>query len=203
MRKIGKRLFLCLTITCTLWCVFLLRDRNTLNRELIRMHVIANSDEAQDQNVKLLVRDAVLNSIQEDLAQLTDVDAAKAYLQENLPKLQRVANQTLEGLGIPEQAVVSFCKEVFPLRVYDTFRLPSGIYDTLKITIGSGEGRNWWCVTFPSLCIPTSTEAFADKAVSAGFSQELAETLSGDGGYHLRFFLLDLLGKAEAICFPK
>lgn len=167
------------------------------------MHVIANSDEAQDQNVKLLVRDAVLNSIQEDLAQLTDVDAAKAYLQENLPKLQRVANQTLEGLGIPEQAVVSFCKEVFPLRVYDTFRLPSGIYDTLKITIGSGEGRNWWCVTFPSLCIPTSTEAFADKAVSAGFSQELAETLSGDGGYHLRFFLLDLLGKAEAICFPK
>ena len=198
MKKAAKRLMICLLITCTCWCVFLLRDRETLNRELIRMHVIANSDSPQDQQIKLAVRDAVLGSIQADLEMVSDVNTAKTYLQENLPKIQKIANSTLQSLGVSQEAVVSFCREAFPVRIYDTFRLPSGIYDTLKITIGDGEGKNWWCVTFPTLCVPTSVDAFSEKAVEAGFSQELADTLSKDSPYEIRFFLLDLLGRIAA-----
>lgn len=198
MRKLGKRLFLCFLVTCIGFGLLCLRDLRILDQQLIRMHVIANSDDPSDQRIKLAVRDAVLESIQEDLRQIADVDTAAAYLRENLPKLQLVANQTLQRLGVSQEAVVTFCREAFPVRYYDTFRLPSGIYDTLKVVIGEGAGKNWWCVTFPTLCLPETSEAFQAAAAEAELPQSLIHTLSGGEAYEIRFFLLDLLGRLQS-----
>lgn len=187
----------CAVLAGGVWCGALLADRQTLNTELIRLHVVANSDSEQDQALKLRVRDAVTESLKQDLQQLTDVDAARAYLQENLPKIQQIADQTLEAAGCDARTVVTLCKEAFDTREYDTFSLPAGIYEALRIVIGEGEGHNWWCVVFPGLCVPATSDGFEAKAAGAGFADRLTDTLTGEDGYEIRFFFLDCLGKLE------
>ena len=200
MRKLWKRVLLCALISGLFWGASLLTDRKALNDNLIRLHVVANSDSEQDQTVKLRVRDAVLESIQEDLKQVANIDQARDYLQENLPKIQSVTEQTLHSLGVDTSAVVSLTKEAFDTRKYDTFSLPAGIYEALRITIGEGEGKNWGCVTFPTLCLPATVDGFRDAAVGAGFSQSLTDTLSADD-CEIRFFLLDAIGRLETQLF--
>ena len=197
MKRVLKRLFLCLILAVLLWTIGIISDRRQLNTGLIRFHVVANSDDAADQNIKLKVRDAVMNSMQADLRNITDMEAAKEYLRENLPKIETVANDTLQAIGVDQKVVVTLCREAFDIRNYDTFTLPSGVYDSLRIIIGRGEGQNWWCVAFPTLCMPATTEDFASVAADAGLSASLVNTLSGDKTSQIRFFFLDCLGRME------
>ena len=199
MKKILKRIVICACFTAAVWGWGLICDRQTLHNEILRLHVVASSDSRLDQAVKLRVRDAVLESISEDLRNMGDIDQARAYIRENLPKIEAAANTALEALGCQDRAVATLKEELFDKRVYDTFSLPAGIYESLRITIGSGEGKNWWCVAFPTLCIPATSEGFEDVAVSAGFSETLTKTLEGE--CEIRFYLLDLLGKLEGILF--
>lgn len=201
MRKIWKRILICTCIPALIWGTQILSDRRQLRQELIRFHVVANSDAPQDQAVKLEVRDAVLQSIRRDLQMAADMDAAKIYLQENLPKIQRIANEALESAGFSEKAVVSLCQETFDTRIYDTFTLPAGVYESLRIVIGEGKGHNWWCVAFPNLCLPAASEEFEDAAAGAGFSEDLTKTLADRENYEVRFFLLDALGQLENILY--
>ena len=203
MRRSLKRIVICSILVGFCWTLVLLKDRNTLNTNLIRFHVVANSDSTEDQTVKLQIRDAVLDRINLDLKELQDIDAAKVYLQENLPKIQALVDQTLIQLGYPGNSNVSLCKETFDVRHYDTFSLPAGVYDSLRIIIGEGNGKNWWCVSFPSLCIPATTAEFSDAAVSAGFSLPLVRSLSGNENYEIHFFFLNQLGKLENILFQE
>jgi len=197
MRQLGKRLGICLLLAALIWTVGLVRDRAFLNRELIRLHVVANSDSKEDQAVKLRVRDAVLESLRGDLEQVGDVEAAKAYLRENLPKIEKIANRTLEAAGVDAQAVATLQKESFDLRNYDTFSLPAGVYESLRIVIGEGNGKNWWCVAFPELCLSATSEDFCETAQTAGMNEGLTESLAQGEDYSIRFFLLDALGQLE------
>ena len=184
-----------------LWGACTLQRQDALGQKVIRLHVIANSDSEEDQSVKLQVRDAVLNSLQSDLNKIADVNEARAYLQAKLPQIQAVANSVLEATGCDCEAVVTLCKEAFDTRYYDTFTLPAGIYEALRITIGEGEGHNWWCVAFPSLCLSATSEEFASRAAGAGFPDSLTGALDGEEKYEMRFFLLDALGELEKILF--
>ena len=193
MVKLVKRVMICFAVAALVWCGTLIADRQQLHEELIRLHVVANSDTEADQAVKLQVRDAVIKSLEEELKNVADVEQAKAYIRENLPKIQQIANQTLEAAGFDTQAVVSLCQEAFDTREYDTFSLPAGVYESLRIVIGEGQGHNWWCVVFPSLCLPV--------AQTAGFPDSLNSALTGEEGYELRFYLLDAMGRLENILF--
>ena len=102
-------------------------------------------------------------------------------------------------LLIKEKAKVTLSTEYYDTRLYDTFKLPAGVYDSLKITIGEHKGKNWWCVVFPSLCLPATTDSFESVAVSAGFDSRLANTLSENRKFEIRFFLLDFLGRIEKV----
>ena len=195
MKKLLKRVFACFLLVCLVYTIALVLDRQKLRNELIRLHVVAASDSEEDQAIKLQVRDAVLESLQAGLENATDIEAAKAYIESQLPKLESAANQVLAAAGCGDVATVSLQMEEFAARVYDTFSLPAGLYDSLRITIGEGAGRNWWCVTFPTLCIPATTEGFEAVAAGAGFSEELTGSLTGE--YEVRFYLLDLLGQLE------
>ncbi len=201
MKKLLKRVGICLAIAVLIWCGTILADREKLNSELIRLHVVANSDTREDQDIKLLVRDAIVESLQDDLSQIADVSQAKAYLQENLPKIESIANSALERAGFDGEAVVTLCKEAFDTRYYDTFTLPAGVYEALRVTIGEGEGHNWWCVVFPTLCLPATTNGFADTAAGAGFPNSLTGALTGEEEYEVRFYLLDALGRVENYFF--
>lgn len=195
MKKLLKRVFLCFLAVCVVYLGALLGDKEKLKNELVRLHVVAASDSAEDQALKLRVRDAVLESLRDAMADVTDAAQAKAYIEAHLPQIEQAANEALAAAGCADTASVSLQPEAFTRRVYDTFSLPAGLYDALRITIGEGKGHNWWCVVFPSLCIPTTEEGFADVAAGAGFSGQLTDTLTGE--YEVRFLLLDLLGEVE------
>lgn len=196
MKKLLKFACILLALYVVFWCGTLYADRKALNENLIRLHVVANSDSEEDQTLKLKVRDAVVDRLQETMQNLPDVEDAKAYLEEHLPELEAFVNQLIRELGFVDTAKVSLNREAFDIREYDTFSLPSGQYESLRITIGEGEGKNWWCVVFPTLCLPATSEDFEDTAVGAGFSKGLTESLQSDS-FHIRFFLLDCLGQIE------
>lgn len=197
MKKMVKCVFACALLAAFVWCGTVIADRQRLNEELIRLHVVANSDGVEDQELKLLVRDAIITSLRQALADVRDTEQAKEYLQENLPKLQELANKTLDAAGSAQQAVVTLCREGFPTRQYNTFSLPAGIYEALRVTIGDGAGKNWWCVVFPSLCVPQTSQGFSDTAAGAGFPDALSGALTGEEPYQIRFYLLDKLGELE------
>lgn len=197
MKKTVKRVFSLVLICALLLGGTLVADKLRLRRELIRLHVVAASDSDGDQAVKLRVRDAVLACIREGLEDMEDAGAARQYIGGHLSQITAAANEALAAAGSSHRAVVTLTEEAFPMRQYDTFSLPSGVYESLRVVIGSGEGHNWWCVVFPALCVPATSDGFSDKAVSAGFSDPLTGALAGEAPYELRFFLLDCLGRLE------
>ena len=132
MRKLFQRVYICILLLVMVWCGSFLSDKKQLAQDLIRFHVVANSDDAEDQQQKLLVKDAVVNSLQQTMGQMPDSTQARQYLREHLPEIQELANQTLQMAGSTCSAAVSLCRETFDTRFYDTFSLPAGVYDALS-----------------------------------------------------------------------
>lgn len=197
MRKLWKRVCFLALLGALVWTGALLSDRQRLDRGLVRLHVVAASDSAADQAQKLRVRDAVIESLRRGMAEVADVEQAKKYLSDHLPELERAANEALQALGSQSCARVTLTAEEFPTRQYDTFSLPAGVYDSLRVVIGPGQGHNWWCVVFPELCLPPTVEGFSDAAEAGGFPDSLTGALAGAEEYRVRFFLLDVLGRVE------
>ena len=136
-------------------CAYLQTQQRQLAEKLVRLHVVANSDSPSDQAIKLRVRDAVLAAAEPVLGSADDPEQALAA---ELPALECAAAEMLRALGREESVSVTLQNERFPTRDYETFSLPAGIYRTLRVTIGAGEGHNWWCVVFPTLCTAASLD---------------------------------------------
>ena len=188
-RRIG---WVALTVAC-IWLWGIVTDSADLRENLLRLHVVGASNSEEDQAVKLQVRDAVLHSLEEGLRDMTDPQAAYDYVARMLPRVEAAANRALAAAGFSETVEVSLTEEAFPTREYDTFSLPAGVYQALRVVIGEGEGRNWWCVVFPQLC--GAEGEFVETASAAGLTPELAGSLEGE--YELRFWVLEKLGELK------
>ncbi len=140
----------------------LITTGESISNKVLRLHIIANSDSDYDQNVKLKVRDEVLKLSGDMFADCKTLEDAKNVSQNNIDLIQSIANNTLSSLGCSEAATVAVAKEYFSTRIYDDFTLPAGIYDSIKIVIGNGEGHNWWCVMFPQVCLSGCTKDLED-----------------------------------------
>ncbi len=197
MFKILKLVVVLAVVGALLFAGSVISDKNQLQEEVLRLHVVAASDSPADQEVKLKVRDAVLEAVEGELSDAFTKKQAHDQIAANLTELERIANEVLEAEGVTDRATVTLTEEEFPTREYDTFSLPAGVYDSLRITIGSGKGQNWWCVVFPSLCVPAAVEDVEDVAAGAGFTDSLSGAITGEEGYQVRFFLLDWLGRIE------
>ena len=128
--------------------------------DYLRIHIRANSDSQKDQEVKFLVRDAVINFLIPLLAKSGDYFEAKQILQKNLNEIELETEKVLRQNGFYYGCKASLVKEEFPLRAYNDLTLPKGVYDALILNLGGGEGANWWCVAFPPLCfIPAENSA--------------------------------------------
>lgn len=168
----------------------LTREQQALADKLVRLHVVANSDSDYDQAVKLAVRDVILEAAEP----LVDSGNPVDDLSRHLTDLEQVANEKLAGLGSENQATVTLERELFPTRAYDTFTLPAGAYTSLRVTIGAGDGHNWWCVVYPALCLPATVEELEVAALDAGLSQgEIALITGQEVGYQLKFKSLEWL----------
>ena len=180
-------------------CAALQAQQQRMSEKIIRLHVVANSDSGADQAIKLHVRDAVLAAAQQALQGADDPQQAIAQA---LPELEAAANAALAAQGSRDTARVSFCRELFPTREYDTFSLPSGVYRSLRVTIGVGDGHNWWCVIFPSLCVPATADGFVQAAEAGGFTRaEIGLMTQADEGYVLKFRSLELLQALKKALF--
>ncbi len=200
MRKTRKIVCCVLLLMLAGATAALIGQRTALRSNMIRMHVVANSDSQEDQRIKLQVKDAVVAYLQKNMKVKT-VDEAKEYILENTDEIKVVADAALQSCGSKDRAQVSLQEEAFDTRVYDTFKLPAGVYTALRIRIGEAKGENWWCVAFPALCIPASAEEVREVAVSAGFDPVTTQTITQAEKYEIRFFLLDCLGKIENFLF--
>ena len=192
MKRHIRRIALAAFVVVCVYAWGIVTDSQALRENLLRLHVVGASDSKEDQDVKLLVRDAVLASLEEGLQDLTDADAAVDYVARMLPKVEDAAKRCLQAAGFSDSVQVSLTEEAFPTRDYDTFSLPAGVYRALRIVIGEGEGRNWWCVVFPQLCMG---EDFVETASVAGVDEELSGTLEGDR--EIRFWLLEKWGELK------
>ena len=169
-------------------CAYLQTQQRQLAEKLVRLHVVANSDSPSDQAIKLRVRDAVLAAAEPVLGSADDPDQALAA---ELPALECAAAEMLRALGREESVSVTLQNERFPTRDYETFSLPAGVYRTLRVTIGAGEGHNWWCVVFPPLCVSATEQ---NRALDAMSEPERA-LITEANGYELRFRIVELWGE--------
>lgn len=165
---------------------------------VVRLHVLANSDSAEDQARKLLVRDAVLAVTAPLLQDCQTRDTAEALLREKEQTLLEAAHQALTENGGDEAVSIVLDTEVYPERTYDSLCFPAGEYLSLRICIGDAAGQNWWCCLYPPLCLGAATvtrQQAEEQFVSAGLtpSQYRVITESDRPVYRARFKLLELL----------
>ena len=142
-----------------------------LPRDVVRLHVVANSNGAEDQAVKLLVRDAVLEEAARWYQGAGSMEEASSQLCTHLQSIAGAARQVLGEQGVGYSATAQMSEMYFPTRDYGDFRLPAGRYRTLRVTLGEGAGKNWWCVVFPSLCLPAATQEEALLTLPEGERQ--------------------------------
>lgn len=154
-----------------LWGACTLQRQDALEQKVIRLHVIANSDSEADQALKLRVRDRVLVLAEDILRQSGDMEEARQRLAEALPQLQQTAAEEIAAQGSRYTVSAGLEETEFPTREYDGFALPSGEYLALRVVIGEGAGKNWWCVVFPSLCLPAATQEEALLTLPEGERQ--------------------------------
>jgi stage II sporulation protein R len=150
------------------------KDAVVIPAEAIRLRILANSDSAQDQEIKRMVRDAVNEQITLWVQELTSLEKAKEVLTSKLPEVQDIAEKVVAEQGSNQSVNVEFGKVQFPTKLYGEFLYPAGEYQAILITLGEGKGANWWCVLYPPLCfldfsngVAVQSEGFESKAYAA------------------------------------
>lgn len=138
--------------------------------KLIRFHVIANSDTDEDQNLKLKVRDKVVEALGEKLSNVNSLEEAENILKENIDYVNEIAKEVIEENNYTYEVNTMLSYENFPDKVYGDYIFPQGNYEAFRVIIGEGKGQNWWCVMFPSLC-------FVDESKNSVDSSDLKEEI--------------------------
>lgn len=167
---------------------------------VLRLHIVANSDSAQDQALKLQVRDRVLERAQQlGLGEgCSNKEQLEAQARSMLPELLQAAQETLRENGCDDPVTACVTTMYFDTREYEGFTMPAGIYRAVRLCIGQGQGHNWWCVLFPQMCLPV---AFGEELEDFGFSSQQLRVLQSKPQYEPRFALLEwayhLAGKQD------
>ncbi len=183
--EIALLLALCFTLLAGTWAG---AASSRVSEGLVRLHVIAASDDATEQAIKLDVRDAVLSYLEPKLDSAADIAGAEALIEANLDGIAAAAESAAQG----REVNVTLGEEYYPTREYDTFSLPAGRYQSLRVTLGEGAGHNWWCVVFPPLCL---TAAESEAAFEELDGETRAIISSDGGGVQFKFRLLELWGE--------
>ena len=193
-----KRILILLLTTSLLIGILTLlpvHSESLIYDKVLRLHVIANSDSEEDQSLKLLVRDALLEKTNILLSNVKSRDEAKTLIEENLAELQKIAKSTVKENGDSYSVSIEFSEEKYPTKTYDNVAFPAGEYLSLRIKIGSAEGKNWWCVLFPPMCLSAATDKEAFTSVGITDSQYQIITDTDKPKYKVKFKILESLSE--------
>ncbi|PNV62518.1 stage II sporulation protein R [Clostridium sp. chh4-2] len=165
--------------------------------EIMRFHVRANSDSKKDQELKLQVRDYLLNTIYENLGSSASKSDIKNYILQKKTDLEMLSDTFIEEQGFDYKTTIQVSKQYFPEKTYGDMTFPNGNYEAVTVDIGSGKGHNWWCVLYPPLCftdavyaeVPDSSKDTLEHLLAP---EDYSELVKGD--VKVKFKLLELLG---------
>lgn len=184
MKKFLISLILSLSFTLAL-CVYASKIQSNIANNIIRLHVVANSDSEYDQKLKLIVRDKVVEFLSPLLKDSKSIDESCNIIYDNLEKIELIANQTLKEINAEYTSKVSLNTRTFPVKQYENLTLPSGNYKALCVDIGAASGKNWWCVMFPPLCINNSTvsiDSDAENYLKQHLNKDSFTLITSDNG---------------------
>ncbi len=189
-RKLEISLFCGLIISVLLSIISFGASCGEIRQDVLRMHVIANSDSAEDQAVKLKVRDAVLEAGEDLFDGTLTAEGAEQVLDSDIERLQNAAQNVLTENGFDYGVRVEIGKDYFNTRTYDgEVTLPAGEYEAVRVILGEGKGQNWWCVMFPPMCLPA---AEADTEISDVLTQNEEDVVKSNPKYEARFKIVEL-----------
>ncbi len=163
-----------------------------LRQNVLRLHIIANSDSTPDQELKLKIRDVILKEAGGLILDANNLSVAENKVKENLSYFSEIANDVIKENGFSYKATVSLGDCFFETRHYDTFSLPAGEYRSLIIKLGEAKGKNWWCVIFPSVCIPAATSNLRDSV-----KEESAQIAEQSDRYIIKFKTVEIYEKIK------
>ena len=196
--KFFSTLLICFIAFLTLWGFIPTAEECSIYDSTLRLHVIANSDTDTDQALKLKVRDAVVEHISGYDA--TSKEEALTAVMADTELIEDIAKAVLVENGVFQDVKIEIGEEEYPIRYYEDFSLPAGVYTSVRVIIGEGEGQNWWCVLFPPICSSYASEWDEEEYVSVGLSGEQYDLITGAGGeYKVKFKLLEIAAEAFGI----
>ena len=181
------------------FCIYTYNLQSSISDKIIRLHVIANSNSEYDQFVKLRVRDNIVQFLSPLLKNCENINESRVVIAQNLENIETLANDTLANYGSCT-ANAKLAESTFPTKTYGNYSFPAGNYESLKITIGEGNGENWWCVMFPPLCFTDSSIEFSEDSVETlkeNLSDKELEFISNsqEPKIQIKFKLLEWLNK--------
>lgn len=168
------------------------RGCRDLYDHMLRLHVIANSDSERDQTLKLAVRDTLLQQGAALFDGSADVQNAREKLEPHFSDLERAAEETLRENGCGDRVRITIERSYFDTRIYGEYTVPAGVYTAMCVRIGQAQGKNWWCVMFPPLCLPAAVEQ-----TDAAFTPQGKAVLSRNPRYDVRFKVVEWVQKAR------
>ena len=163
-------------------------DCNQIREDVLRLHILANSDSEEDQALKLKVRDRILTEMGSTFETPETLEEAKNSAEDHLKQVKEIAQDEIARNGYDYTVNAEIVNMYFTTRQYDTFTLPAGMYDAVRITIGKAEGKNWWCVLYPPLCLPA---AQPQEALEKGFNEDEADLVTKSPKYEVRFAVVE------------
>ena len=159
-----------------------------IREDVLRLHILANSDSEEDQALKLKVRDRILLEMGDVFETPETLEDAETAASKHLDEIREIAQQEVYDNGYDYPVHAELINMYFTTREYETFTLPAGMYDAVRITIGDAEGKNWWCVLYPPLCLPA---AQSEETLEQALGEEETDLVTRNPQYEVRFAVVE------------
>jgi len=173
--KSNKHIFFILLALIVCMAIYSVNVSKGLEENIIRLHIVANSNSSEDQALKLAVRDAVIEYMQAKLSNSKSIDESKQIINMNISNIKELVDEKIKAHGKNYPVKVELGRFPFPTKSYGEFVLPAGNYQALRVSIGNAEGSNWWCVLFPPLCFVDVTHSTVPDSVKDELKEILTE----------------------------
>ena len=181
-----------ISLYMTFSCTYFTASAGTVKEDVVRLHILANSNSKADQEVKLKVRDALLETNASILSDSVTKENAKEHFENSKEILLRSAKETLKKNDFNYEVEITLQEEYFETRYYGNLTFPAGQYTALKVVLGEGKGKNWWCVMFPPLCIPAADGIETNENTADYLTQSGERIVNGGNKYIVKFKFLEI-----------
>lgn len=175
------------------------RIQQGISKEVLRLHVVANSDSEEDQELKMKVKETVVAYLRGAMSDADSVEEARAQIEKHLPEIEAIAREKMQSEGYDYEAEAELGESYFPIKEYGDLTFPAGNYEALRVNLGKSAGKNWWCVMYPSLCFVDATyqvvpETSKEKLKNNLTEEEYNSLLDGGDEVHYSFRIIEWIG---------